>query len=122
MTRILVTGADGFVGKNFVKALLQNDNKFEIHTISRKNNVNINKNQNINFVDLVNLNYLKQIVMNINPNIVVHLAYSKKRTENIYNTTLEIFDLAQKENITTHRAALNIAQARINARKKEQNS
>ncbi|CAM1348335.1 MULTISPECIES: Glu/Leu/Phe/Val family dehydrogenase [Tenacibaculum] len=47
---------------------------------------------------------------------------SKKRTENIYNTTLEIFDLAQKENITTHRAALNIAQARINARKKEQNS
>ena len=83
MTRILVTGADGFVGKNFVKALLQNDNKFEIHTISRKNNVNINKNQNINFVDLVNLNYLKQIVMNINPNIVVHLAYSKKRTENI---------------------------------------
>lgn len=47
---------------------------------------------------------------------------SLKRTENIYNTTLEIFDLAQKENITTHRAALNIAQARINTRKKEQNS
>ncbi|CAM1372565.1 Leucine dehydrogenase [Tenacibaculum litopenaei] len=47
---------------------------------------------------------------------------SLKRTENIYNTTLEIFDLAEKENITTHQAAFNIAQARIDARKKEQNS
>ncbi len=49
-------------------------------------------------------------------------AESLKRTENIYNTTLEILDLAEKENITTHRAAFNIAQARIDARKKEQNS
>ncbi len=47
---------------------------------------------------------------------------SIKRTENIYNTTLEIFDLAEKENITTHQAAFNIAQSRIDARKKEQNS
>ncbi|CAL2087257.1 Glu/Leu/Phe/Val dehydrogenase [Tenacibaculum sp. 190524A02b] len=47
---------------------------------------------------------------------------SIKRTENIYNTTLEIFSLAEKENITTHKAAFNIAQARIDARKKEQNN
>ncbi|WGH75623.1 Glu/Leu/Phe/Val dehydrogenase [Tenacibaculum tangerinum] len=47
---------------------------------------------------------------------------SLKRTENIYNTTLEIFSLSDKEDITTHQAAFNIAQARINARKKEQNS
>lgn len=43
---------------------------------------------------------------------------SLKRTENIYNTTLEIFKLSEKENITTHRAAFNIAQNRIDARKK----
>ncbi|WP_214983428.1 Glu/Leu/Phe/Val family dehydrogenase [Tenacibaculum dicentrarchi] len=49
-------------------------------------------------------------------------AESLKRTENIYNTTLDIFNLADKENITTHQAAFNIAQARIDARKKEQNS
>ena len=49
-------------------------------------------------------------------------AESLKRTENIYNTTLEIFNLAEKENITTHQAAFNIAQSRIDARKKEQNS
>ncbi|WP_271405994.1 Glu/Leu/Phe/Val family dehydrogenase [Tenacibaculum soleae] len=49
-------------------------------------------------------------------------AESIKRTENIYNTTLDIFNLAEKESITTHQAAFNIAQARIDARKKEQNS
>lgn len=49
-------------------------------------------------------------------------AESLKRTENIYNTTLEIFNLAEKENITSHQAAFNIAQSRIDARKKEQNS
>lgn len=48
-------------------------------------------------------------------------AESIKRTENIYNTTLDIFKLSEKEDITTHRAAFNIAQGRIDARKKEQN-
>jgi len=45
-----------------------------------------------------------------------------KKTENIYNTTLEIFKLSDKENITTHRAAFNIAQNRIDNYKKERNS
>ena len=47
---------------------------------------------------------------------------SIRKTENIYNTTLEIFNLSKKEGITTHQAALDIAQNRIDARKKEQNS
>ncbi|WP_418513661.1 Leu/Phe/Val dehydrogenase [Corallibacter sp.] len=49
--------------------------------------------------------------------------YDKKeimrKTENIYNTTLEILDSAEKNNITTNHAALNIAQNRIEERKKE---
>jgi len=44
-----------------------------------------------------------------------------RKTENIYNTTLDIFNLSEKENISTHRAALNIAQNRIDTRKKEEN-
>ena len=44
-----------------------------------------------------------------------------RKTENIYNTTLDIFNLSQKEDITTHRAAFNIAQNTIDTRKKEQN-
>jgi len=46
----------------------------------------------------------------------------KNKTENIYNTTLAIFELSKKENIATHRAAFNIAQQRIEHRKKALNS
>lgn len=42
-----------------------------------------------------------------------------KRTENIYNTTLEIFSYSEKNNITTQQAAMKLAQERIDARKKE---
>lgn len=43
-----------------------------------------------------------------------------RRTENIYNTTLEILKKAAAEDITTYQAAFSIAQARIDERKKEQ--
>jgi leucine dehydrogenase len=42
-----------------------------------------------------------------------------RRTENIYNTTLEIFDYADANKMTTHQAAFVIAQNRIDLRKKE---
>lgn len=49
--------------------------------------------------------------------------YDKKeimrKTENIYNTTLEILDNAQTNGITTNEAALNIAKGRIETRKNE---
>lgn len=43
-----------------------------------------------------------------------------RRTENIYNTTLEILRKAETENITSYQAAFSIAQARIDARKYEE--
>jgi leucine dehydrogenase len=46
-------------------------------------------------------------------------AESMRRTENIYNTTLEIFAHADANNITTQQAAMTIAQNRIDERKKE---
>jgi leucine dehydrogenase len=42
-----------------------------------------------------------------------------RRTENIYNTTLEIFNFAEIQGVTTHQAALSIAENRIAERKKE---
>jgi leucine dehydrogenase len=42
-----------------------------------------------------------------------------RKTENIYNTTLEILKKAENDGITSHQAAFNIAQARIDARKNE---
>ncbi len=42
-----------------------------------------------------------------------------RKTENIYNTTLEILTNAESYNITTNHAALNIARQRIETRKQE---
>jgi leucine dehydrogenase len=42
-----------------------------------------------------------------------------RKTENIYTTTLEILNKAEENNTTTHDAALDIAKARIVARRKE---
>jgi leucine dehydrogenase len=46
-------------------------------------------------------------------------AEAMRRTENIYNTTLEIFDYANKNNLTNQKAAIAIAQQRIDERKKQ---
>jgi leucine dehydrogenase len=43
----------------------------------------------------------------------------KRKTDNIYNTTLEIISNAEANNITTHAASLAIAESKIAARKKE---
>jgi leucine dehydrogenase len=42
-----------------------------------------------------------------------------RKTENIYNTTLEILTNAETDNITAHQAAFDIAKGRIDTRKKE---
>lgn len=47
-------------------------------------------------------------------------AESMRRTENIYNTTLELFKLADQRNITPHQAALMMAEERIERKRKEQ--
>jgi leucine dehydrogenase len=57
-------------------------------------------------------------------NVYAELAHYDKeeiirKTENIYNTTLEILDYAFANGITTHHAALKIAQKRIDQRKIE---
>ena len=42
-----------------------------------------------------------------------------RKTENIYNTTLQILEKAQESHITTNQAAMDIARERIATRKKE---
>lgn len=46
-------------------------------------------------------------------------AEAMRRTENIYNTTLDIFHLAETSGLTTYQAALAMAEKRIEDRKKE---
>ncbi len=42
-----------------------------------------------------------------------------RKTENIYNTTLQILERAKANDVTTHNAAVNIAKERIETRRKE---
>jgi len=42
-----------------------------------------------------------------------------RKTENIYNTTLQILEKANSRDITTNQAALDIAKERVEVRKKE---
>lgn len=59
-------------------------------------------------------------IINVNAEVAGYdRAESMRRTENIYNTTLEIFKLSDNEGITTHQAALNLAMKRILDRRKE---
>ena len=46
-------------------------------------------------------------------------AEAMRRTENIYNTTLDIFNLAEVNGLTTYQAALQMAEKRIADKKKE---
>jgi leucine dehydrogenase len=59
-------------------------------------------------------------IINVYAEIVKYdKAESMRRTENIYNTTLEIFNFADQKNMTTQQAAMQIAEIRIDQRKKE---
>ena len=59
-------------------------------------------------------------IINVYAEIVKYdKAEAMRRTENIYNTTLEIFHFAAANGITTQQAAMSIAQKRIDDRKKE---
>lgn len=59
-------------------------------------------------------------IINVYAEIVKYdKAEAMRRTENIYNTTLEIFKFADANGITTQQAAMSIAQKRIDDRKKE---
>jgi leucine dehydrogenase len=59
-------------------------------------------------------------IINVYAEIVKYdKAESMRRTENIYNTALDIFNFADQHNMTTYQAALSVAQQRIDERKKE---
>lgn len=59
-------------------------------------------------------------IINVYAEIVKYdKAEAMRRTENIYNTTLEIFHFAEANGVTTQQAAMSIAQKRIDDTKKE---
>ncbi|MDT8346234.1 MAG: Glu/Leu/Phe/Val dehydrogenase dimerization domain-containing protein [Flavobacteriaceae bacterium] len=74
-----------------------------------------------------NIVYAPDFVINAGGIINVYAEIEKysrdeimRKTENIYQTTLEILNRAKQDGITTNQAALSVAQSRIDARKAQQ--
>jgi len=76
--KILITGGDGFIGKNFFERI-KTTKGLKIKILSRKKNSNINK---IRIIKLSkNLNTVKKKLKKFSPDIVIHFAtfYSTER-------------------------------------------
>jgi len=93
MSKILISGGTGFIGANLIHKLIKTKN--EIHVLVRTKSdlwriKDIQKRVNIHKVDLLENKKLKNIVKEINPETVFHLAaYGIKRSESNLSKTLE---------------------------------
>jgi UDP-glucose 4-epimerase len=78
----LITGGSGFIGFNFVNAILKYEDQSNIFLLqrrtSRKKSVFDGILNNIKIVDFNKIDVIKKTIKNINPNIIIHLAYSKE--------------------------------------------
>lgn len=77
MTKFLITGASGFIGANFVRKLVRDEN--EITVFLRKNSnlwriQDIIPKINARIIDMNDLNQVKTSLKEINPEYIFHLA------------------------------------------------
>jgi len=96
--KILISGSSGFIGKNLVNYLI-NNNDYNIMLIGRNlnfvNKINVKK----NILDLNNSNYNYQEIINFNPDTFIHLAwegipdYSEKFSKKNYLNTMRIIKM-----------------------------
>lgn len=77
MTKFLITGASGFVGANFVRALVKKENDV---TVFLRNNSNLWRiidilpQVNVKIIDMKNINEIKTSLNEINPEYIFHFA------------------------------------------------
>ena len=75
MKKILITGGAGFIGKELIKSLLKYNYKlFILDKLIFKQKFILNKNIRNYKIDLTNRTKVINLIKNIKPNIVVHLA------------------------------------------------
>lgn len=101
--QLLITGATGIIGKNLLKQLTQKHPEIQIHILSRKTNLNIQKNINIIKGDLHDQATLNLATQNIDT--ILHLAgVTHSHDSNLYfkvNTegTKNLLSAATKNNV-----------------------
>jgi nucleoside-diphosphate-sugar epimerase len=95
---VLVTGVNGFIGKNLIqKTSLET---FKFSGIGRKSKVS---EKDYYELDLLDHNAVRELIIDLNPNYVIHLAANKNR-DNKSNTYRSIYE----SNIST---AWNVIEA-----------
>lgn len=114
--KFLLTGSTGFIGSVLLRKLI--DQKQEVHIILRKEsktwriNDILNK-ANIHYSDLTDVTELTNIIQNVKPNIIYHLAtngaysYQKDANQIIETNILGTWNLLQACNTTSYDLFVN---------------
>jgi nucleoside-diphosphate-sugar epimerase len=82
--RILVTGGVGYLGRNLTSQLIQNGCN-DVHSIDIESTEEKNPNITFHQVNLLDTSSLSDIIKNINPTLVYHLAANLNRSRDFSN-------------------------------------
>tara|TARA_B100000029_G_scaffold485551_1_gene539000 strand:- start:137 stop:1075 length:939 start_codon:yes stop_codon:yes gene_type:complete len=96
MNRILITGANGFIGSNLTRKLINSENQIDILTRSNSDLWRINDIMSkckVHHVDLIKFDDVKSLIDEINPEIVFHCAghgvYPEQKNSNsVFSTNI----------------------------------
>ena len=87
MSKILITGAAGFIGSNLINTLLKQE--CEIAVINRSDNPNF-KNIKKYIGDICEYSFIEKSILDFQPNKVFHLAGYKNRSPDIAEVSLSL--------------------------------
>lgn len=101
--RVLITGATGFIGKSVLDKI--SSKEFEILAIGNKNKSNHKTQQNLHWIfgEIGKIEEVKELIMNFNPDVVIHLAwegipdYAERMSKKNLADSITFFDFIIEE-------------------------
>ena len=104
MTRVLLTGANGFLGSELVKVIGQ-DSSIELIKLVRLAQTS---DTNLVACDLTNNENVKEILVNVLPDVILHTAAFVPKTKSDYENDLSNANLLMVKNLLAHSNAIFI--------------